>query len=168
VACLGWPLYRFTVALLGLAVGAGLAGWIGWLAGGERGAFIAAFIGGLCGAIVAWPTEVFLRTMCGALAGMALGLAAGSWLGGSGPMAGGALGGLLLGGGLTFLLYRPVVMLFSAVLGSLAAVYGALSAWRPGEVLQFRPAFAGAAAGLAILGYLVQRAIDAAARRKQR
>jgi len=164
---LGWPLYRLTVVLLGLAVGASVAGSLGWLAGGETGAFVGALIGALAGSLAAWPTEVFFRTLCGALAGMAAGLAAGSWLGGATTMAGCGVGGLLLGGGLTFLLYRSVVMFFSAMLGAVIAVYGGLCAWRPGATIEFRPAHAGAAVGLALLGFVVQRAIDRAVKKKR-
>jgi len=164
---LGWPLYRLTVILLGLAIGSTVAGGLGWLAGGETGAFIAALIGGLAGSLAAWPTEVFFRTLCGALAGLAAGLAAGSWLGGAAAMAGCGVGGLLLGGGLTFLLYRSVVMFFSAMLGAVIAVYGGLSAWQSGGTVEFRPGYAGAAIGLALLGFVAQKAIDRTVKKKR-
>jgi hypothetical protein len=164
---LGWPLYRLTVILMGLSIGSAVAGGLGWLAGGETGAFIAALSGGLAGSLAAWPTEVFLRTLCGALAGLAAGLAVVSWLGGAAAMAGCGVGGLLMGGGLTFLLYRSVVMFFSAMLGAVIAVYGGISAWQPGAPVEVRPGYAGAAIGLALLGFVAQKAIDKAVKKKR-
>ncbi len=162
----GWPLYRLTVTLIGFAIGASLAGGLGWVAAGQTGAFVGGFLGGLVGGLAAWPTEVMIRTLSGAVVGMALGMAVGNWLGGSLPLILCATGGLLTGGALTFLVYKPLIMAYSAILGGLAVVYGVLSLRWPLERQELRPVLLGAAVGLAVLGFLVQSA--QAHREKQR
>ncbi|MHC4914167.1 MAG: hypothetical protein ACYTGB_01640 [Planctomycetota bacterium] len=79
----GWPLYRLTVILIGLSIGATIAGGIGWVAAGSTGAFVGGFLGGLVGGLAAWPTEILVRAVTGGIAGMSLGLAAGGYVGGS-------------------------------------------------------------------------------------
>ncbi len=155
----GWPLYRLTVVLIGFAIGASLAGGLGWLVAEQLGAFVGGFLGGLIGGLAAWPTEVLIRTLSGAVAGMALGLAAGNWMGSSLALILCATGGLLVGGALTFLFYKSLIMTYSSILGGLAAVYGGLSLWQPLSYQEPRPVLLGVAAVLAVLGLLVQSAL---------
>ena len=163
----GWPLYRLTVILIGLSIGATVAGGLGWVAAGNTGAFVGGFLGGLVGGLAAWPTEVLIRTVTGAIAGMSLGLAAGGYLGGVGAVTGCALGGLLLGGALTFLFYRAVLIVNSAIVGALMTGYGALCAWQPSCVLRPRAWMLGAVAALAVLGAFVQRSLGEDAREEE-
>jgi len=160
VLVFGWPLYRVTVILVGLCLGGAAAGALGWVAGGHTGAIIGGVLGGGVGAVAAWPAEVLVRTLSGAVLGMSLGMAVGSWTGSSAAMIVAALGGLLLGGGLTFLFYRTLIMVYSAAFGALAAVYGALSVWRPVSEVEPRPALLGATAALAVVGLFIQRSIE--------
>ena len=156
---LGWPLYRLTVILSGLMLGASLAGGIGWLAAEEPGCMAGAVIGGLVGALLAWPLEVLIRSLTGAAVGMGLGLFLGSMVGGGPMLALAGLGGLLLGGALTFLLLRPLVMTYFALSGALLVVYGIASVMTPAGDIQVSPWMPGVAAGLVVAGLFLQRSL---------
>jgi hypothetical protein len=162
----GWPLYRLTATLCGLLLGAFAAGGAGWLAAGGSGALIGGFLGALLGALAAWPAEVLLRTLLGAAAGLTMGLSLGAVLGGPAALTGCGLGGLLLGGALTFLIYRTLMMAVTSVIGAALLVYAGLSLWRPGEDVPLEPLWFGAAAGLAVLGFLAQASLDRPRREK--
>jgi hypothetical protein len=167
VLFLGWRLYRLTVILVGLSIGAGVAGGLGWLVAGNSGAFVGGFLGGLVGAAAAWPAEVMIRTASGAIAGMTLGLLLGSWADSPLAMILCGLGGVLLGGGLTFLFYRALIMAYSSIIGALVVVYGALSVWRPLKTVELRPWVLGAVAALTVVGLCVQRSLDVKEKDKQ-
>jgi hypothetical protein len=159
----GWPLYRLTVILTGLSLGAGLLGGAGWLVAGQTGMIVGGALGGALGAVAAWPAEVLVRTLSGTFAGLVVGLAAGSALGGGiATMVVSAVIGIAVGGLLTFLVFRPLMMTVFAITGASLIVYGVRSAYFAGEsdVVEITPLTLLAAAALAVVGIAVQRAFS--------
>lgn len=131
----GWKIFKILVAvnaaILGVLLGGKLAALIG---GGQNLPLLAAIGGGLVLSVLAWPLMKYSISVMGGLAGSFLGLGLWNYAAqvahrpGLGDYAwAGALVGLVTLGLLAFVLFRFVVITFTACQGALMTVAGVVA-----------------------------------------
>lgn len=173
---LGFKYFKILVIANGAAIGALVGAYIGSLRGSPNMPWLLAVAGAALLGFLAWPTIKYtvglMGALAGGLAGFALWLAVGNALANEALVrhawAGGIIG-MILVGMLTFVAFRPAVMIFTAVQGSVMIVSGfcSLLLVHPGIRDSIQPELAGndfllsvLVAVPAVVGFVVQFAME--------
>ena len=131
---LGFKYFKALVIADGAAIGALIGAYVGSFRDSPNMPWLLGVAGAALLGILAWPTIKYavglMGAVAGGLAGFALWLAVANAIGNESLIqhawAGGLLGMILIGM-LTFVAFRPAVMIFTAVQGAIMTVSGACS-----------------------------------------